>query len=163
MRYLCVLIALLFVPVTLLAAAPDDPCTSGWVQGNNTDTWTMQTEQIFTSVAAGATKERSLGVCGAKRIKLTQVIVSSTDCVDCDVFISTTSGTGGVKLLYQKDTNGGDTVNEVVYTLYSAGLIDSEGTTETPTTLGDDRRVYVRVKNNDGGARTVKVTGIWGL
>jgi len=148
----------------LFAAPPDDTCSNGWKQGGNGtgSEWTLEQQQTFSSVASAATVERSLGLCGAGKIVLRQVIVSSTDCTDCDVFISTVSGAGGTKLLYQKDDMDGDTVNGVVYTLYSNALVDSRATTG-PTIVGNDTRVYVRVKNNDGGARSVIVTTVWGL
>lgn len=136
------------------ALAADDSC-AGYERGETKELGRIvETSSTFAAVGAGATVERSVELCGSENVELHEVLVYSTDCADCDVWITTVSGAGGTGIVWSKDDMTNDTVNGTAYTTYYSAVVNR---VFTPSLSSGERVVYVRVTNNDGGARTVVV------
>lgn len=146
--------------LTATAADPDIAC-GNWVKGGGDKSTVISMEQAsttqFNAIGAGATVEKTFGLC-VNSAELSRLVLSSTDCTNCDIHVGTATSTGGTRTIMENSTAGAASVNGVAYTSY-LNAVDL-GPVLTAT-LNEDAKVYVRIKNNDLGARSCIVRLTW--
>lgn len=103
------------------------------------------TALTYTNITEGVTTQQALTL-GATQAKLARLIVASANCADCDIAITTATGTGATQLVYENTTMGASTVNGVAYSTYvnaiNLGLVVPDAALQ----------VFVRITNNDAEA-----------
>lgn len=161
--------ALLFGSVVYAA---DDECTAPFLSPDNPQAMPRSCVSVstFTAIPAGEVMERSVDVRAARAV-LRGITVTSTDCTNCDVTVVDTScvvaggvctaGNTGPSMIFYSDSLVAVTLDSVAYSQY---LDRDPERVVTPTLVtGGERRIYVRILNNDGDASTAIVTLVWDM
>jgi hypothetical protein len=144
--------------------AADDEC-AGWVSGESTRDGGAErlctTTSTFTNIVEGAVTERSVGMVGSRAVTLKRIEVRSINCTACTIVVQTATGANAGTVLYSNNNLVPVTpeAGGAAYTDYANDVVDSAG---VPTTVGTERRIYIRVYNGDAEATDVVVTAVWG-
>ena len=160
--------------LALLMAAPAAaqtvvPCT-GWVPSQipSQDGPRKMEVTLTASVLATATNAYAVELCGAKNAVLKQVIWDSTDCTSGDLHVGDTeSATTGLNVVrYKSDigstTDTQETFSGVLHYYWNSSQSVPVVTTETTEGSTTGRFVYVYVKNDNAGTRSISVKLVFG-
>ena len=153
-RLAVLLLLLILSPLAALAA--DDTCQilPGETLALGKRCSTVST---LTNIATGTTVERSLHVNGSSST-IVGVLLSSTNCTDCDIVIADASCTvmAGActvnntadQVVFAEDAILAQTFYGVAYSQHLY-YVPPAPLVVMPTTVSGERRAYVRVTNND--------------